>query len=509
MYSLEAPLKTAAQRGRIPDPCAMVTLGASGDLTHRKLIPALYKLFKSQLLPEGFSLIGISRTPETDESFRSKMKEAVGAYFEPPDPEVWSRFEKTLFYLPGNVDSPDVYRDLIELFSKLDKERGCCGNRLFYLAVSPQLYPTIIEHLGKSGLSCPLSEKNWSRIIIEKPFGHDLDSAHALNDKIVQYFKEDQVYRIDHFLGKETVQNILAFRFANSIFEPIWNRQYIDHVQVTVAESLGIENRGGYYDSAGALRDMVQNHLLQLVCTIGMEPPVAFTATSVRDEKTKVLQALRPIKPEEVNRVTVRGQYGDGVIDGKQVQAYRKEKNVKPDSRTETYVLLKLFIDNWRWADVPFYLRTGKHLPKRATEITIQFKRTPHLVFARVPEKHIDPNLLILHIQPDEGITLRFEAKVPGPDIYLQPVNMKFQYGSSFTKPVEEAYERLLLDTLIGDATLFARGDWIEAAWGFITPILEAWENDRTPIPVYASGTWGPSEADVLLAEDKRKWRNP
>jgi glucose-6-phosphate 1-dehydrogenase len=511
MSVLQSPSVQSSRGERIPEPCVMVIFGASGDLTKRKLMPALFKLFQNGLLPTGFSVIGIARAQETHDSFRENMKNAVQTFSEQsPNMQVWEDFARGLFYLSGDADDQNCYVELLKLLETLDSERKTLGNRLFYLAVSPVLYPIIIEHLGQSKLSHPKSNKNWTRIIIEKPFGRDLASAKELNEKINLYFAEDQVYRIDHFLGKETVQNILVFRFANSIFEPIWSNHYIDHVQITVAESIGIENRGSYYDNAGALRDMVQNHMLQLVCTVAMEPPASFTATAVRDEKSKLMQAIRPIRPFEVSNYTVRAQYTDGLIDGKPVVGYRKEKNVAPNSRTETYVALQMFIDNWRWADVPFYLRTGKRLPKRASEIVIQFKRTPHLVFARTPEDQIDPNLLILGIQPDESISLRFEAKFPGPAIRLRPVVMTFQYSSSFGVPIEEAYERLLLDALLGDATLFARGDWIELAWSFITPILEGWQADQnSPIPTYPAGTWGPTEADILLAEGKRKWHKP
>lgn len=508
--TVEKPSRRNARGDRIPDPCAVVIFGASGDLTRRKLMPALYKLEQNKLLPQGFSVIGISRSLQNQESFHEEMLKAVKTFSDGKvDISGWKGFAERLFSIASDADNPDGYKQLSDLLERLDRERGTGGNRLYYLAVAPQLYPVIVEHIGKSGLARSKSNQNWTRIIIEKPFGRDLESAHALNEIVSRHLVEEQVYRIDHYLGKETVQNILVFRFANSIFEPIWNHHYIDHVQITSAETMGIENRGAYYDTAGALRDMVQNHMLQLMCTTAMEPPVAFTAHAVRDEKAKVLEAVRPCKPEDACRF-VRGQYTEGYVEGEFVQGYRKEKSVAPDSRTETYVALKMFVDNWRWAGVPFYLRTGKRLPKRVTEIAIQFKRTPHLVFARTPEDQVVPNLLILGIQPDESISIQFEAKVPGPYIHLRSVNMDFHYETSFATPSEEAYERLLLDALLGDATLFARGDWIELAWSILTPILEYWESDiRTPVPPHAAGSWGPSESDVFLALDNKKWRQP
>ncbi len=506
---IQNPTAPEAKTGRTPDPCVVVIFGATGDLAQRKLLPALFMLGDHELLPQGFSIVGISRSPQTDESYRETMFESTKKFLGGEvNPDRWKSFAQGLFYHAADVTDPKSYQELIALLDRVEKKRGTAGNRLFYLAVSPEFYMTIVGQLGEAGLARPKSEKNWTRIIIEKPFGRDLTSARALNEKVCKYFTEDQIYRIDHYLGKETVQNILVFRFANSIFEPIWNHQYIDHIQIIAAENIGIENRGSYYDKAGALRDMVQNHMLQLVCTIAMEPPISFNARAVRDEKSKLMEAVRPIKPSEVSKYTVRGQYSDGYIDGQPVQGYRKEKNVAPDSRTETYTAIKLFIDNWRWADVPFYLRTGKRLPKRVTEIAIQFKRTPHLVFARTPEDQVLPNLLLLRIQPDEGIGMKFEAKQPGPSIRLRSVNMEFQYGTSFATPSEEAYERLLLDALLGDATLFARGDWIELAWAFITPILEGWEQSKAdPIPSYPAGSFGPSESDVFIALDNRRWR--
>lgn len=503
----ESPSEGRASR--VPDSCTLVIFGATGDLTQKKLMPALFKLWQNKLLPANFSIIGISRKPLKDEEFRNVLWQDIEASEKASiDAARWASFAKNLFYTTADADDLQSYRKISALMDSLDKKQGTGGNRLFYLAVPPQQYPLIVKNLGEAGLAKPKSKKNWTRLIIEKPFGRDLTSAHVLNNLIMQYYREEQIYRIDHYLGKETVQNILVFRFANSIFEPIWNHQYIDHVQIIAAEEIGIENRGHYYDTAGALRDMVQNHLLQLVCTTAMEPPVAFTDKEVRDEKVKVMQALRPIKPEEAAAYTVRGQYADGYVRGQFAQGYLKEKNVAPKSQTETFAALKLFIDNWRWAGVPFYLRTGKRLAKHVTEIAIQFKRTPHLVFARTPDDQIFPNALVLGIQPYEGIEIQCEAKLPGPSIRLRQVNMDFKYDTSFGAAIDEAYERLLLDALLGDATLFARGDWIELAWSFITPILEGWEHlSKDPIPTYPAGTWGPAAADVFMAMDERKWR--
>lgn len=501
-------MSVESRGSRMPDPCALIIFGATGNLTQRKLIPALFKLWQNKLLPKIFSIVGIARKPLTDEDFRKTTLEGIKNYADiDVDSSQWASFAQSLFYVSINAEELQAYESLSARLDALDQERNTGGNRLFYLAVPPQEYVPIVKNLGEAGLARYKSKKSWIRIIIEKPFGRDLESARELNRSVTRYYHEDQIYRIDHYLGKETVQNILVFRFANSIFEPIWNRQYIDHVQIMAAEEIGIENRGRYYDTAGALRDMVQNHLLQLVCTTAMEPPSSFTATAVRDEKAKVLQAIRPITAQYSSECTVRGQYTDGSVCGESVPAYRKEQMIAPNSQTETYVALKFLIDNWRWAEVPFYLRTGKRLAKRVTEIAIQFKRTPHLVFARTPEEHVLPNLLALGIQPDENIQIQFEAKVPGPLIRLRPVDMDFKYSTSFSIPTEEAYERLLLDAWLGDATLFARSDWIELAWSFITPILEGWENLHEPIPTYAAGAWGPAEADAFMARDNRKWR--
>ncbi len=494
---------------RTPEPCAMVIFGASGDLTQRKLMPALYQLARQGLLPREFSVVGFARSQMSHDAFRDKMKRAVTEFSRtgPLDTAVWDRFAEGLCYLPAEYRDHESYRRLADVLAALDREHGTCGNRVFYLAVPPSSYAEIIRQLGAAGLARS-SNGCWARIIIEKPFGHDLETARALNQTVGDIFAEDQVYRIDHYLGKETVQNILVFRLASGIFEPIWNRRYIDHVQITVAESLGVEGRGAYYEEAGVIRDMVQNHLLQLLCLVAMEPPNAWDARAVRDEKLKVLQAVCPLTPETVNQYTVRGQYGPGVVAGEQVPGYREEPGVKPDSITETFAAVKLQMETWRWADVPFYLRSGKRLPTRATEIAIQFKQPPLRLFSRVMPEPLEPSVLTLQIQPTEGISLTVGTKVPGALIRIHPVTLDFRYENAFGQQSPEAYERLLLDCLLGDPTLFSRGDWVEEAWALAMPILEAWENGAPPcFPNYAAGTWGPQEAAAFMARDDRRWR--
>jgi len=486
----------------------MVIFGASGDLTKRKLIPALYNLAKDNLLSRQFAVIGSARRPMTHEDFRDKLTQDMQEFATGPiDPDLWEWLARRLYYLPGDGQDPNTSRQLKELLSKLDKEHGTSGNYFYYLATAPGLFSGVIQQLGAAGLT---DEKNgrWRRVIIEKPFGHDFASARALNQEIRQVLHERQIYRIDHYLGKETVQNILVFRFANGIFEPIWNRRYIDHVQITVAETVGVEERGSYYDETGALRDMVPNHIFQLITLTAMEPPISFEADAVRDEQTKILRAIQPLTPEEVLSRTVRGQYGKGVLDGQHLPAYGTEPQVAPDSRTETFVALKLLLDNWRWADVPFYLRTGKRLPKRLTEVAIQFKRAPFMLFRKTPVERLTPNLLVLRIQPDEGISLRFGAKIPGPLVRLGSVDMDFCYADYFGSTPSTGYERLLYDCMIGDATLFQRADMVEAAWGVVTPILDVWRAlPPRNFPNYGAGTWGPKEADELLERDGRRWR--
>jgi glucose-6-phosphate 1-dehydrogenase len=493
--------------------CAMIIFGASGDLTRRKLVPALWSLFQGRVLPEPFAVIGVSRSEMSNENFRARMRQAIAdfARVQPPSEKVWDRFAQALFYFTGDPARPDIYAGLAEYIRRIEVERGTGGNRLFYCSTPPSLYPHLVTRLGEAGLAKPPEGPgSWVRIVIEKPFGRDLASARSLNQTVTSVFTEDQVYRIDHYLGKETVQNILVFRFANGIFEPLWNHHHVDHVQITVGESIGVGDRGAYYEESGALRDMIQNHILQLMCLVAMEAPVTFEADPVRDEKTKVLRSIRPIARDEVEAVAVRGQYGPGFVDGKRVKGYREEKGVSPESITDTYAALQLRVDNWRWAGVPFFLRTGKRLPKRASEIAVQFKRTPHLVFRRNPEAVAEPNWLVLRIQPDEGIALTFGAKLPGSELRIGPVNMDFDYGRAFGGEPPEAYERLLLDAMKGDPTLYARGDWVDIAWEILAPVLEVWSSgDPRQFPNYEAGTWGPAEADAMIERAGRHWRRP
>jgi glucose-6-phosphate 1-dehydrogenase len=489
--------------------CALVIFGASGDLARRKLVPALWSMFQGRVLPEPFAVIGVARREMTNEQFRSYMRDAITQFarVQPPSQRVWDRFAQALFYYVGDPADPGVYPGLTEYLRHVETERGTGGNRLFYCATPPSLYPTLVQRLGEAGLARPPEGGGgWVRIIIEKPFGRDLASARALNQTVASVFAEEQVYRIDHYLGKETVQNVLVFRWANGIFEPLWNRNHVDHVQITVGETIGVEGRGSYYEEAGALRDMIQNHILQLLCLVAMEPPVTFDADPVRDEKAKVMRAIRPITPAEVEQVAVRAQYGPGFVDGQRVLGYREEKGVSASSITETYAALRLEVDNWRWAGVPFFLRTGKRLAKRASEIAVQFKPTPHLVFRRNPDIQAEPNLLVLRIQPDEGMSLSFGAKLPGPELRIKPVEMDFDYGRAFGGEPPEAYERLLLDAMKGDPTLYARGDWVDMAWELLGPVLSAWTaGDPSKLPHYEAGTWGPAEADALI--DPARWR--
>jgi glucose-6-phosphate 1-dehydrogenase len=491
--------------------CAVVIFGASGDLTKRKLVPALWSLFQSRTLPEPFAVVGVSRSSLSHEEFRSRMRQAVTEFarVQPPTRRVWDRFAQALFYYTGDPADPDLYPGLAGFLEGVERDRGTGTNRLFYCATPPSLYSHLVERLGESGLNRPAGDHHaWTRIIIEKPFGRDLASARELNEHVTEAFSEGQVYRIDHYLGKETVQNILVFRFANGIFEPLWNRNHVDHVQITVGESIGVEDRGAYYEEAGALRDMIQNHLLQLLCLVAMEAPVTFEDEPVRDEKSKVMRAIRPIPPDAVDHAAVRGRYGAGFVDGQRVKGYREEKGVSGRSTTETYAALKLLVDNWRWAGVPFYLRTGKRLPRRTSEIAIHFRRTPHLVFRSDAGVSVEPNLLVLRIQPDEGMSLAFGAKLPGPELQIKTVTMDFDYGQAFGGEPPEAYERLLLDAMKGDTTLFARGDWVDLAWRLLAPVLEAWSGAEEP-PGYEAGTWGPPEADALVERDGRRWGRP
>jgi glucose-6-phosphate 1-dehydrogenase len=512
------PLSEGLRQGRIPLPSVVVIFGATGDLTKRKLVPALYALAADGLLPPGFSIVGAGRTEQSTEEFRATMREDVQRYGRVPLREdVWKVFADGLRYCGYDLAAADGLRALHQTLDELDRERGTAGNRIFYFSIPPSGFAPLAERLGAEGLSHADGD-SFRRMVVEKPFGHNLESARELNRKLHVAFDEDQIYRIDHYLGKETVQNLLVFRFANGIFEPLWNRQYIDHVQITVAEDIGVEGRGAYYEESGALRDIIQNHVMQLVAIVGMEAPSNFRAETVRDEKVKLLRAVRPIHPDDALSHTVRGQYGAGWIDGEPVTAYGDEPGVRPDSLRETFVAMKVDIDNWRWAGTPFYLRTGKRLPKRATEIAIQFRRVPHSPFGGntatpaglLPADAIDPNLLVLRIQPDEGITLRFSAKIPGQSMRIRTVNMDFLYGSAFLKESPEAYERLLLDCMLGDPTLFAREDEVEEAWRFCTAILDGWRAhppDPDEFPNYEAGSWGPQSARDFMARDARQWR--
>ncbi len=494
--------------GRVADPTMMVIFGATGDLARRKLLPALYNLNTDQLLPERFAVVGVGRQAMTREAYWERVSRDLQEFSALATERVKSEWVGSrLAYVAGDFDDEALYVRLRDELSTLEETGDGVRNCLFYLATPPVLFGPIVERLGAAGL---LSEESgWRRVIIEKPFGHDLESARTLNRLLGTLLQERQIYRIDHYLGKETVQNIMAFRFANGIFEPIWNRRYVDHVQITVAETVGVEQRGRYYDEAGALRDMVQTHLFQLLALIAMEPPISFQADPVRDERVKVLHAIRPLLPAEVDRHAVRAQYGAGEVEGTRVPAYQQEPNVARDSTTETYVALKLLVDSWRWADVPFYLRTGKRLPRRLTELVIQFKRAPFVLFRDTPVECLQPNQLVLRIQPNEGIALRFEAKVPGPRVRLGTVRMDFSYADYFGMRPTTGYETLLYDAMIGDPTLFHRADIVETGWTVVEPILRAWEHPRTAVPAYAAGSWGPEAADTLVAQDQREWRRP
>src|SRR5712692_8506522 len=500
--------ESAEEAGRPADPCVMVIFGASGDLTKRKLIPALYNLAKDNLLSKEFAVVGFARNELTSEEFRDMIgKEITEFATTAVDPEMWKWFAERIHYISADFENLAGYEKLRDLLASLDKQHGTKGNCFYYLATAPSFFSTIVKQLGAAGLVS--EEQGWRRVVIEKPFGRDYESACALNKEIRQVLNEKQIYRIDHYLGKETVQNILVFRFANGIFEPIWNRRYIDHIQITVGETVGVEQRGLYYDKAGTLRDMVPNHIFQLICLTAMEPPVSFDADVVRDEQAKILKAIQPMSPEEVLTRTVRGQYGEGMSGEVKVPAYRSEPMVSPASRTETFVAMKLFIDNWRWADVPFYLRTGKCLPKRVTEIAIQFKRAPFVLFRKTAVDRLEPNRLVLHLQPDEGISLSFGAKIPGPVVQIGGVDMNFNYTDYFNATPQTGYERLLYDCMLGDATLFQRSDMVETAWHVVAPILDVWEAlPPRRFPNYAAGSWGPPEADELLGKDHRKWSN-
>jgi glucose-6-phosphate 1-dehydrogenase len=494
----ENPLLEGLRPARTPEPCVLVILGASGDLTRRKIFPALYALALRRLLPESFAVVGVARTEMTDEEFRERMEHAVREFGRDDfRQDVWDRLSAGTRYLAADFGDETFEDRLDELLTDVDRERGTSGDRLYYLAIPPQAMKKAGRQIAKRRAT-----EGWTRLIVEKPFGHDLASAREISKQMSRHFTEEEVFRIDHYLGKETVQNMLALRFANGIFEPIWNREFIDHVQVTVAESLGIESRAGYYDEAGAIRDIFQNHMLQLVALTAMEPPIDFTADSVRSEKVKVLKAIHTPGPKHV----VRGQYGPGFIEGKEVPGYREEEGVAPDSTTDTYVAAKLFVDNWRWADTPFYVRTGKRLARRETTIAIQFQRAPHPPFEETATEELRPNLLLVHVQPDEGVSLAIAAKVPGQGMRLRTVHMDFIYGGAFRTELPEAYERLLLDAMLGDQTLFTRSDEVEEQWAIVDAIVAAWKRDRPSFPNYAAGSWGPAAASELMMRDGREW---
>ncbi|HKC65968.1 MAG TPA: glucose-6-phosphate dehydrogenase [Pyrinomonadaceae bacterium] len=508
---IENPLRAGIRLERTAEPCTIIIFGASGDLTKRKLVPALYRLMQERLLPAEFAIIGLARTEMSSDEFRKAMRESVEEFSETKrvDEDVWNSFAQGMHYLTADINNPSDYDKLAELLNQVDSERGTQGNHLFYLSVAPKFYGEAVKQLGEHGLAKP-KDNTWVRVIVEKPFGTDLDSARQLNNELHQYLDESQIYRIDHYLGKETVQNLLVFRFANGIFEPLWNRQYIDHVQLTNAEMVGVEGRGGYYETAGVVRDMIQNHVFQVLSLVAMEPPVSLESEAVRDEKIKAMCAAREFTVERVRAECVRGQYGPGSIAGKPVPGYRQEPDVAPDSATETFAALKMYFDNWRWAGVPFYLRSGKRLPKRVTEIAIQFKEAPLPLFGDAMQQ-MTPNQLIIRIQPDEGITLRFAAKVPGQVTNIRDVNMDFRYGASFGVQLAEAYERLLLDCILGDSTLYARKDMTERGWELVMPILNEWAatKDKVDFPNYEAGTWGPKASHDLIERDGRRWRRP
>ena len=496
-------------------PCALVLFGATGDLTRRKIIPALYSLRLQNLLPESFVIVAFARREKDDAGFRSELRDAVREFAPklPADDPQWDEFAQNIFYLRSQLDDPAGYQSLAAKLKDLDSSHNLGGNRLFYLATPPDNFTEIIQHLGGAELNKPGSDSGWSRIIIEKPFGTDLPTAQQLNHDLSAVFAEEQIYRIDHYLGKETVQNILVLRFANQIFEPLWNKNYIDHIQITVAETLGMEGRGNYFEQSGITRDMVQNHALQVLTLIAMEPPVSLTADSIRDEKVKVLKSMRQFTPDDVANWTVRGQYGPGTVKSgdkeEQAAGYRQEEGVAPNSEVETYSAFRFACDNWRWEGVPFYVQAGKRLASRATEVQIQFKAIPEVLFARLECADVKPNRLTIRIQPDEGASLEIGSKEPGPAMKVRPVQMDFQYGASFATPIHDAYERLILDAIRGDAALFARNDEVEAAWALITPILDAWRDLSCPLfPNYAAGSWGPDAAHSLLTGN-RAWNVP
>lgn len=503
------PLRAGLDSNRISDPCNIVFFGASGDLTKRMLVPAMYNLRLSDILPTNFGIVGFSRSDKSHYDFREEMKDAIGQFSrsgEARDP-LWSDFAERLHYISGSFDDVDAFKALKAQLDENDEKLDTGGNRLYYLSTPPTVFGKIVQQLAAAGLGPKDQKRGWSRIIVEKPFGTDLDSARSLQAEVTQVFDEKQVYRIDHYLGKEPVQDIMALRFANVMFEPIWNRRYVDCVQITAAETVGVEGRGGYYENAGALRDMIQNHVINLLALVAMEPPISPSADHIRDEKFKVLSAMRPIRLDDVPRFTARGQYGPGLVEGKPVAGYRDEESVDPSSTTETYACVKFFIDNWRWADVPFYLRSGKRLARKHSEIAIKFRGIPHRIFGEAGDQ-IETNTLVMKIQPDEGVSIRFNAKVPGPKMHIRGVTMDFNYGTGFGVVSAPAYERLIGDAMRGDATLFTRWDAVEQAWLSVMPILQRWTESRVvDFPNYLAGSQGPQNADALLVADGREWR--
>ncbi len=506
---LENPLRSLLESDRIEDPCSIVFFGASGDLFKRMLLPAVYNLRLEGILPAHFSVVGFSRSPFTDESFRAYCKESVDSFSRsgPAKESMWAEFARRISYITADFDEDAHFHDLHAMLARNDEQLGTAGNRLFYLSTPPSVFPTIVERLATAKLDPKSNTAGWTRIIVEKPFGTDLATARALQREINTVFDEKHIYRIDHYLGKETVQDIMALRFANTIFEPIWNRQYIRSVQITASETLGVEQRGGYYESSGALRDMLQNHVMNLLALVAMEPPATSSADAIRNEKFKVLSAMRPLDPDRLDHNAARGQYGPGTIEGQLVPGYRDESDVNPASNTETFAALKLHIDNWRWSGVPFYLRSGKRLARKSTEIAVTFAPIPHRLFGEASDS-IDANVLVMKIQPDEGLSLRFNAKVPGPKNHIRAVTMDFNYGTGFGVASAPAYERLIADAVRGDQTLFTRWDAVELAWEIVTPVLERWSTtaDRS-FPNYPAGSEGPQQAEILPRDDGNSWR--
>ncbi len=491
-----------------PEPCGLVIFGASGDLTHRKLIPALFSLFRRNLLPYEFFILGCARTPMTDEEFRKKARESIESRFAYARTDDLDDFIRRCGYHAGDYQDSGTYTKLSQRLKQLDKEHSSGGHHIFYLATPPSLYCPVASHLSSSGLTEePESGSPYVHVVIEKPYGRDLESAMSLDNELHNSLAEHQIYRIDHYLGKETVQNILMFRFANAVFEPIWNRRYVDHVQITVAESLGVEHRAGYFEQAGLLRDMFQNHMLQMLALVAMEPPISFDADRVRDERVKLMRSIRPFPLETLDQCITRGQYGPGSIDGIQVPGYRQEPGVAEDSQIETFIAARVFVDNWRWQGVPFYMRSGKRLKRKVSEIAIVFKRVPYSMFAPLSPGELTPNVLVLNVQPEEGIALTIQAKQPGAKLCMNSLTMDFRYEEIFGIELPDAYERLLLDCMLGDQTLFWRSDGIEASWALVTPVLDKWEQEGCPLASYDAGSWGPTQAHTLLEHDGRHWR--